>query len=35
MAVVGYARISSVGQKLDVQPERLNKYGRDKILEKK
>jgi len=35
MAVVGYARVSSVGQKLDVQLEKLKQYGCDKIFEEK
>lgn len=35
MAVVGYARVSSVGQKLDVQLEKLKKYGCEKIFEEK
>jgi len=33
MAIVGYARVSSVGQKLDVQLEKLNQYGCEKIFE--
>ena len=35
MAIVGYARVSSVGQKLDVQLEKLNQYGCEKIFEEK
>jgi DNA invertase Pin-like site-specific DNA recombinase len=35
MAIVGYARVSSVGQKLDVQLEKLKQYGCDKIFEEK
>ncbi|WP_029406944.1 recombinase family protein [Thiomicrorhabdus sp. Milos-T2] len=35
MAVVGYARVSSVGQKLDVQMEKLKRYGCNKIFEEK
>ncbi|MBE0470387.1 MAG: recombinase family protein [Methyloprofundus sp.] len=35
MAIVGYARVSSVGQKLDVQLEKLKTYGCEKIFEEK
>ncbi|MBN2866773.1 MAG: recombinase family protein, partial [Thiotrichales bacterium] len=35
MAVVGYARVSSVGQKLDVQIEKLQRYGCEKIFKEK
>lgn len=35
MAVVGYARVSSVGQSLDVQVDNLNAYGCDKVYEEK
>lgn len=35
MAIVGYARVSSVGQKLDVQLEKLKKYGCEKVFEEK
>lgn len=35
MAVVGYARVSSVGQKLDVQLEKLKMYGCEKVFEEK
>ena len=32
MAVVGYGRVSSIGQSLDVQKSKLEKYGCDKIF---
>ena len=35
MATIGYARVSSVGQSLDVQVENLNDYGCDKIYKEK
>ena len=35
MSVVGYARVSSVGQSLDVQLEKLQGYGCDKIYQEK
>jgi DNA invertase Pin-like site-specific DNA recombinase len=35
MAIVGYARVSSVGQKLDIQIEKLQGYGCEKIFEEK
>ncbi len=35
MAVVGYARVSSVGQKLEVQFDKLNKYGCNKTYSDK
>lgn len=35
MASVGYARVSSVGQSLDVQTEKLNKAGCEKIFSEK
>ncbi|MEW8611814.1 MAG: recombinase family protein [Candidatus Thiodiazotropha sp.] len=35
MAIVGYARVSSVGQSLDVQVDNLNEYGCDKVYEEK
>ena len=35
MAVVGYARISSVGQSLEVQQEKLVSYGVDKLFAEK
>lgn len=35
MATVGYARVSSVGQKLDIQLEKLKAYGCDKIFKEK
>lgn len=35
MAVVGYARVSSLGQSLDVQRDKLQKAGAEKIFEEK
>nr|WP_319514734.1 recombinase family protein [uncultured Cohaesibacter sp.] len=35
MAVVGYARVSSLGQSLEVQQEKLNAIGADKIFAEK
>lgn len=35
MALVGYARVSSVGQSLDIQIDKLNKYGCDKLFKEK
>jgi len=35
MAIVGYARVSSIGQSLDVQIEKLSNYGCDKIYQEK
>jgi len=35
MAIVGYARVSSVGQSLDVQLDKLNNYGCTKIFQEK
>lgn len=35
MAIVGYARVSSTGQSLDVQIEKLNNYGCEKIYQEK
>ena len=35
MAIVGYARVSSVGQSLDVQVEKLTEYGCEKIYKEK
>ena len=35
MATVGYARVSSVGQSLDVQLSKLSKYGCDTIYQEK
>ncbi|ANU15423.1 recombinase family protein [Planococcus halocryophilus] len=35
MAVIGYARVSSAGQDLDLQAERLTEYGCDKIYQEK
>ncbi|MFK5949687.1 MAG: recombinase family protein [Methylococcales bacterium] len=35
MAVVGYARVSTIGQSLDVQLDKLNEYGCDKIFQEK
>ena len=35
MAIVGYARVSSVGQSLEVQQGRLQAYGVDKLFEEK
>ena len=35
MAVVGYARVSSVGQSLEVQQEKLVSYGVDKLFSEK
>ena len=35
MAIVGYARVSSIGQSLEVQIDKLNDYGCDKIFQEK
>lgn len=35
MAIVGYARVSSIGQSLDVQLTKLSEYGCDKIYKEK
>ena len=35
MAIIGYARVSSIGQKLDVQLEKLTAQGCDKIYQEK
>lgn len=35
MATIGYARVSSVGQSLDVQIDNLSEYGCDKIYQEK
>ena len=35
MAIIGYARVSSIGQKLDVQLEKLQTQGCDKIYQEK
>lgn len=35
MSIIGYARVSSVGQKLDVQLDKLKMFGCDKIYEEK
>jgi len=35
MAIIGYARVSSVGQSLDVQLEKLNGFGCDRIYREK
>lgn len=35
MSIVGYARVSSVGQSLDVQLDKLAAYGCDKVYEEK
>ncbi|MDV2966002.1 recombinase family protein [Nitratireductor aquimarinus] len=35
MAVIGYARVSSLGQSLDVQREKLKAFGTDKLFEEK
>ncbi|WP_345741844.1 recombinase family protein [Roseibium album] len=35
MALVGYARVSTIGQSLDVQVEKLRKVGVDKLFEEK
>ncbi len=35
MATVGYARVSSIGQNLDVQLDRLQEYGCDEIFREK
>lgn len=35
MSVVGYARVSSIGQSLDVQLSKLSEYGCDKIYQEK
>ena len=35
MAIIGYARVSSVGQKLDVQLEKLQNQACDKIYQEK
>ena len=35
MATVGYARVSSIGQSLDVQLDKLSEYGCEKIYREK
>lgn len=35
MSIIGYARVSSVGQSLDVQIEKLSEYGCERIFEEK
>jgi len=35
MSVIGYARVSSIGQSLDVQLEKLNSFGCDKVYQEK
>lgn len=35
MSIVGYARVSSVGQSLDIQVDNLTKYGCEKIYQEK
>ena len=35
MAIIGYARVSSVGQSVDIQLEKLKSYGVDKIFSEK
>lgn len=35
MAIIGYARVSSVGQSLDIQLDKLNDFGCDKIFKEK
>ena len=35
MAVIGYARVSSIGQKLDVQRDKLNQAGCERLYEEK
>jgi len=35
MSIVGYARVSSIGQNLEVQQEKLAAYGCDKVYEEK
>ncbi len=35
MATVGYARVSTIGQNLDVQLEKLREYGCEEISEEK
>ena len=35
MATIGYARVSTIGQSLDVQVDKLTKYGCDKIYQEK
>ena len=35
MATVGYARVSTIGQNLDVQLEKLREYGCEEIFEEK
>ena len=35
MAIIGYARVSSIGQKLDVQLEKLQTQGCEKIYQEK
>lgn len=35
MAIVGYARVSSLGQSLEVQQDKLKAYGIDKLFEEK
>ena len=35
MAVIGYARVSTLGQSLDIQMEKLEAFGVDKIFSEK
>jgi len=35
MSIIGYARVSSVGQSLDVQIDKLTEYGCDKVFKEK
>ena len=35
MAIVGYVRVSTIGQNLDVQLEKLREYGCEEIFEEK
>ncbi len=35
MAIIGYARVSSIGQSLDVQMDKLTEYGCDKVYQEK